>query len=101
MDSLTLQGFSNLDPSEIKSLEEVIAKKLSKIKFKTNYEGLRVELKQHKHSKEFIHEIKAVMFLKSKRMMAQDSDKNIYKALNNVFDKLITELGHLDRKQEK
>ncbi len=97
MDTLTLQGFSNLDPSEIERLEDLIAKNLKKIRFKSDYLNLRIELKQHKHSKEFVHEIKATLFLKQNRIRAETSDKNIYKALQNVFDKLLSEIEHKNK----
>ncbi len=96
--TLTIQGFTNLDPSEIKRLEELIAKNLKKIKFKSDYNDLRIELKQHKHAKEFIHEINAILFLKQSRIRAETSDKNIYKALQNVFDKLLAEIEHKNKK---
>ena len=95
--TLTLQGFTNLDPSEIERLEELIEKNLKKIKFKSDYNNLRIELKQHKHSKEINHEINAILFLKQNRINAETSDKNIYKALQNVFDKLLAEIEHKNR----
>ena len=97
MDTLTLQGFNILDPSEIERLEEVIAKNLKKIKFRSDYINLRIELKIHEHAKEFVHEIKAVLFLKKNRIRAETSDKNIYKALQNVFDKLLSEIEHKNK----
>jgi ribosome-associated translation inhibitor RaiA len=93
-DTITLQGFKNLDPSEIERLEELISKNVKKIKFESDYNNLTIELKQHKHTLEFIHEIKADLFLKNKRINAQDSDKNIYKALQSVFNKIMSELKH-------
>jgi ribosome-associated translation inhibitor RaiA len=96
--TLTLQGFTNLDPSEIERLEELVEKNLKKIKFKSDYTNLRIELKQHKHSKEINHEINAVLFLKQSRINAEANDKNIYKALQNVFDKLLAEIEHKSRK---
>ncbi len=96
--TLTLQGFTNLDPSEIERLEELIAKNLKKINLRSEYTNLRIELKQHKHSKEINHEISAILFLKKNRINAETSDKNIYKALQNVFDKLLAEIEHKNKK---
>jgi hypothetical protein len=97
--TMALRGFENLDSLELKKVEEIISKSLNKIALREDYENLVIELKQHKHSKEFIHEIKATIFLKTSRFSSQNSDKNLYKAIKTVLDKLLSELEHKSRKK--
>lgn len=92
--TIALRGFENLDSLEQQKVQEIVSKSLKKITIKEDYQELIIELKQHKHSMEFIHEIKATIFLKDRRISSKSSDKNLYKALNSVLDKLLSELGH-------
>ena len=66
--TIALRGFENLDSLESQKVEEIISKSLKKIDLRENYENIVIELKQHKHAKEFIHEVKATLFLKNKRI---------------------------------
>ncbi len=100
MDStIALRGFENLDSLEMKKVEEIVSKSLKKINTQENYENLTIELKQHKHAKEFTHEIKAILFLKNKRISSENSDKNLYKAIKTALDKLLSELEHKFRRK--
>jgi ribosome-associated translation inhibitor RaiA len=94
-------GFKGLDDSEIKVVQEIILNSLNKINKKVTANLIRVELKQHKHAKEFMHEIKAVLFLKGNRISASASNKNMYKAVKETLDKLIAEIGHLKQFKDK
>jgi ribosome-associated translation inhibitor RaiA len=99
MDStIALRGFENLDPLEQQKVQEIVSKSLKKITIKEEYDALTIELKQHQHAKEFIHELRATLFVKNKRISSQGSDKNLYKALKSVLDKLLSELEHRLRK---
>jgi len=101
MDStISLRGFDNLDPLELKKVEEILSKSLKKIANGEDYENLSIELKQHKYAKGFNHEIKAIVFLKNKRISSQTSDKNLYKSLKVVLDKLLAGIEH-DQKHKK
>jgi ribosome-associated translation inhibitor RaiA len=100
MDStIALRGFDNLDSLELNKVGEIVSKSLRKITQREDYENLTIELKQHKHVKEFIHEIKATLFIKNKRISSKNSDKNLYKAIKIVLDKLLSEIEHKFRKE--
>ncbi|MCX6741646.1 MAG: hypothetical protein NTX24_00520 [Candidatus Pacearchaeota archaeon] len=90
-------GFKDIDDSEISVIKGIVLKTLNKLSKKTEIELIRLELKQHKHAKEFVHEIKAVLFLKNNRISATDTDKNIYKALSGVMCKLDKESEHKEK----
>ena len=90
-------GFQSIDESEISVIKGIVLKSLNKLSKKAEIELIRLELKQHKHAKEFMHEMKAVLFLKNNRISATDSDKNIYKALSGVMCKLDKESEHKER----
>ena len=87
-------GFKDIDDSEISVIKGIVLKTLNKLSKRTEIELIRLELKQHKHAKEFVHEMKAVLFLKNNRISATDTDKNIYKALSGVMCKLDKESEH-------
>jgi ribosome-associated translation inhibitor RaiA len=90
-------GFKNIDDSEISIIKGIVLKSLNKLSKKAEIELIRLELKLHKHANEFVHEIKAVLFLKNNRISATDTDKNIYKALSNVMCKLDKESEHKEK----
>jgi len=95
MDStISLIGFDILDNLEQNKAKEIITKNLKKIDVRGDYSKLVIELKQHKHSQEFVHEVKAVLFIGDKRISSQTSDKNLYKALQTLFDKTLAEIEH-------
>ena len=98
--TISLRGFDNLDSLELKKLEEIVSKSLKKITFQEDYDQIIIELKQHKHNNEFVHEIKATLFLKKQRFSSKNSDKNLYKALKIALDKLLSELEHKLKKEK-
>ena len=92
--TISLVGFDILDSSEQDKVKEIITKNLKKISVRSNYSKLRIELKQHKHAKEYVHEIKSVLFVGDKRIGSETSDKNLYRALQTLFDKTLSEIEH-------
>jgi ribosome-associated translation inhibitor RaiA len=94
---IALIGFKNLDESEIDTAKEIILKSLNKLDRTDSVDFIKIELKTHKHSKEFVHEVTATTYSKSKRMNAEESDKNLFKAVRNVMDKLIVESEHINK----
>ncbi len=92
--TISLIGFDALDDLEQNKVKEIITKNLRKISVRGNYTKLRIELKQHKHAKEFVHELKSVLFITDKRISSGSSDKNLYRALQILFDKTLAEIEH-------
>ena len=93
MSDITLIGFEILDPAEIARIQEIIAKRLKKLKI--NYTLLKISLKEHKHSTRINHEVKADLFItKGKSIFAQATEDNLYKALDQLMEKINSEINH-------
>lgn len=98
--NIQLIGFDKLDLSEINSINEIISKYIKKINSKIEYDLLRLTLKQHQKIKYFIHEINAELFITSKKKVASKyDDKNIYRAVSFVLDKLLSEIERIRAKK--
>ena len=97
MSDISLHGFQNLDASELDLVNKLVLTNLKKLK--TDYELLSLKLKQHKHTTRIIHELYADLFFsKGKSIAAESNDANLYKALDQVFLKLISEIKHRFKK---
>ncbi|UCD20815.1 MAG: hypothetical protein JSW08_03515 [archaeon] len=97
MPEIALIGFEGLDESELKSINEILVKRLKKLKI--DYSLLRINLKQHKHAKHFMHELTVNLSrAKGRPILAKISDKNLYKALDKVMERLLSEVKHKIRK---
>jgi len=100
MSNISLRGFDNIDPSEITIVQDRINKTLKKIDFsQLDYDLLKINLKQHKHSGQFLHELKADLFLsKGRALNAKSEDRNLYKAIDDIMKKLLNEIKHKFKK---
>lgn len=101
MEKIRLGGFEELAESELEIVKKIIEKKIKKIR--VPYQLLVIELKKHEHKFEhqarIIHEIRADLFITSKkRVSAKEEDVNLYKALDSVLKKIIAELEHKFKK---
>jgi hypothetical protein len=99
--TISLIGFDILDNLEQDKVKEIVTKNLKKINIRGDYSKLRIELKQHQHTKEIIHELKLALFMGNKRIGSQASDKNLYRALQTIFDKTLSELEHKDKPKKQ
>lgn len=98
--TISLIGFDVLDDAEQDKIRVIVAKNLRKIDMREDYSKLLIELKQHKHAKEYLHEIKSVLFGKNKRIISQTSDKNLYRAVQIIFDKMLAEIEHNEKNKK-
>lgn len=101
MPELSLEGFDTLDPSELEIVKKIVANKIKKIKI--NYQFLKIRLKQHvhkyEHSTRIIHELQADLFFsKNKALSSKSEDANLYKALDDVMEKILAEIKHKFKK---
>ncbi len=75
---------------------------IKKIEERTDYEELKIRLKQHQRNKLFIHEIKADLLLTpGVKLNAKFTHKNPYKALAQVMIKIINEIKHQKKRNIK
>jgi ribosome-associated translation inhibitor RaiA len=97
MSEITLSGFDSLDPAEVQRIEEIIDKRLKKLK--VEYKLFKISLKEHKHSKRIAIEVNADLFLsKGKSIFAQSTEDNLYKALDQLMEKINSEISHKFKK---
>ncbi len=68
---------------------------------KTDFQELRVELKMHERGKKFLYEMNAQAFVGNKRIGAKETSWNLYKCLDSLFDKIISEALHRKRTFEE
>ncbi len=93
--NVSMVGFDHLDESEQNKAQEIMSIYLKKVDDRTDYDELRIRLKQHQRAKRFVHEIKAELFLNPGSVLSANStDKNIYRALAEVMANILTEIEH-------
>ena len=94
---VTVSGF-NLEPVEMKLVNIIIGHYESKIKNHVGYEEIKLTLKKSEHGKIFLHEIRGSLVLNNREMLnAEAADYNLFHALSEVFDKLLSEAEHKSR----
>ena len=93
--NLALIGFGSLDKIEIKKVNKIIATRIKKLNTKIDYELLRIRLKTHQRNKIFRHELRAELLIRPGDVVGSSTEhKNLYKALDDIMRKLITEIEH-------
>ena len=100
--NVSLIGFKQFDKSEQEIVRKVMSTYIKKIEERTDYEELKIRLKQHQRNKMFIHEIKADLLLTpGVNLNAKFTHKNPYKALAQVMIKIINEITHQKKRNIK
>lgn len=99
---IQLLGFDRLDDSEITIVKDLMLHYIKKLEKKTNYDFLKLTLKMHQRHKTFIHELRAELAIHPGMFLnSTASDKNLYKALGMVMEKILSELDHLKKKSPR
>lgn len=93
---ITLSGF-NLEPIEMVVIKKIIGTYAKKISEKTDYNELKVTLKQTQKEKYFLHEIKAFAETKHGILTSNSENKSLYSALSEALDKIYSQAEHKDR----
>ncbi len=95
-----LINFGKLDEIEIEKAKKIISQGMKKIRNYGDFQLLKLNLRIHKHSMEYIHEIEGEVLIKNKKIFNSIvSDKNLYKAISRVIDKLKNEIDHSFEKE--
>ncbi len=98
----SLVGFGKLAKVEIAKVKEIMATYLAKIDERTDYNELRITLKQHQHSKSFLHELQTELFIHpGVCFSAKLTHKNLYRALALLMTKILRELDHKKKKNPR
>ncbi|MCS7134450.1 MAG: hypothetical protein NZ889_01165 [Candidatus Pacearchaeota archaeon] len=101
MEEISLRGFDDLDEKEIDIIKKIVLNRIKKIKIP--YQFLVINLKKHehkyKHQTRITHELNADLFFsKGKAIAAKSEDTNLYKALEELLEKIIAETKHKFKK---
>lgn len=94
---ISLVGFDVLEPVELEVVKKLVDNFIRKLSNQVSYSSLRLELKQHKKGKTFLHEINGEAEIEKHSLGARAEDYNLYKCLNKVSEKLISEASHKKR----
>lgn len=95
-----LINFGKLDEIEIEKIKKILSTGVKKIRNYSDFQLLKLNLRIHKHSTEYIHEIEGEVLIKNKKTFNSIvSDKNLYKAISEVLNKLKNEIDHSFEKE--
>jgi ribosome-associated translation inhibitor RaiA len=96
--NIKLMGFEELKQDEIESIQRIIAPYIEKINLIQEYQLLKISLKKHPKSKITMNELRASMQVKGKIFGVETDNKNLYKAMATLMEKLISEINHFSKK---
>ena len=95
---ISFSGFE-LEPIEQENVNGIIEKYFQKIDNKVkDFQEIKIRLKKSLHGKVFLHEVEGDMILSGKKITSKCTDYNLYKALAEVFEKMLVEIEHIKRK---
>lgn len=101
--NISLINFGVLEPSELIIVKKIVGNYVKKISEKTNYKGIKLRLKQSEHGNSFMHRIDAEALIiashtrdrgKEILLSASSHGRNLFSALSEVFEKIISEADH-------
>jgi len=101
MGKIDLVGFEVLDAEEIDIVKRIVANYIRKMSNLGDYKEMRLALRQHEHGKTFKHEIDAFAIFSEGKFNAEVTDWNLYAALSSVCEKIMSELEHLSKKEQR
>lgn len=102
--NIALIGFGALEPIELIVVKKITGNYVKKISEIAQYKQMKLSLKQHQHSKSFLHELETeIIITQSKEggkdivLAAKSTDRNLYTALADVLEKIYNEALHHSR----
>lgn len=99
--NIQMIGFDKLDPVEVNIVNEMLQVYLKKLDNKTDYELLKLKLKMHQKSTIFMHELESELIIHpGMSFSATLTHKNLYKATSLVMKKLLSEVDHVNKKEQ-
>jgi len=99
--NVALVGFEVLDPSERDIVQKMVENYVKKMNINGNFKEIRLSLRQHKHGKTFKHEIDALAIFSQGRFEAESTEWNLYIALSQVCDRILSEIDHNVKKEQR
>ncbi len=95
-DKVHMTGF-DLPQEEMSQLHAAISHPIKKLREKTDFDVLELNLKKSSKGKVFNHQVRGRVHTRGKVLSAEDSDYNVFKAVSLVLEKILHEAEHLQR----
>jgi ribosome-associated translation inhibitor RaiA len=90
---IKLVNFNQLDKSELSIVKKIAGHYINRIeKILHSYDEIKLNLKIHKRSDLFIHEIRAEIFAGGKIFTATSENKNVFNAISDCFNSLLRQI---------
>lgn len=99
--SIALVGFEILDPAEQAVIKRIVGGYIKKMGNMGNYKEMKLTLQQHPHGKSFKHEINAMATFGEGTFNAAVTEWNVYAALAKICEKIMSELEHKKKKEQR
>jgi len=100
-ENINLAGFEILEQTELDKTREIIDSYVKKLQEHGCLDELKLTLRQHPHGKSFKHKIKGIILIGKKRFSAEITEWNLYKAISEVCEKLLAEVIHSFKKEQR
>jgi len=95
---ISLIGFGALPPMELIVVKKIVGTYVKQLTEKTEYKSLKLQLKVHDKGKSSLYEINAQANVGNDMIGANVEDWNLYQALSQIMEKVVTEAVHKYRK---
>ena len=92
--NILLEKFE-LNPDEMKTVNEAVQKYAEKIGRLVNYERIRLEMKVHKKGKNSHFEIMGLITFPGGRASSEERDVNPFVSIDKVMARMLAEIEHL------
>ena len=99
--NIALVGFEILEPTELESVNKIVAICVKKLSENSSFTELRLKLRQHAHGKSFKHEIEGFAVVGKNRLTSSVTEWNLYKAVSEVCEKICAESAHNIKKEQR
>jgi len=97
---ISLIGFGALPPMELIVVKKIVGTYVKQLTEKTDYKALKLQLKVHDKGKSSLYEINAQANIGDNTVGANVEDWNLYQALSQIMEKIVTESVHKYRKSK-
>lgn len=100
--NIILAGFS-LEPIEMIVVKKIIGNYVKKISEKTDYQDIKITLRQTEKAQSFLHEVEVSAKTSAGILAAEAINHNLYTALSEALEKVYNQAEHKERtsRQEK
>ncbi len=99
--NIALVGFESLDAAELVIFKKLVGTYVKKMNTHGGYKEMRLSLRQHTHGKTVKQEVSGLALFNEGRFESNVTDYNVYTAVSQVCEKILEELRHKVRKEDK